>query len=576
MKKLIKIFILVLSIFIISSCQPQEDILKIDVDVKDNETFVFDDFNIEDLFIKVYIDEDIYQKVSITEDMLSEEDLQKLSSYGIHELTINYQGFTDVIVIELVAGSVVEPETFDLTIFELNDSHGYIEQNEYGKGGFSNVAKMIDDTRNKNTLDDVVLIANGDMFQGTAISNVTEGLSVIETMNEMGFDMMGIGNHEFDWGINKILRYFDNDLSNGEANFPLLNANIYERSTNQLLLNDNGKMFESIIIEKEDIKVGLVSFIDDLASSITSSFISPYEIKTDFETRAKRICSNLKDQGADVIIVNIHGGESSGVHKYDFNNIVSNLTYNGEYLVDAIVNGHTHTRQKGYIERDGVDVPVVQSSGNNQSIGRITLSIDLTTKDVIDTNVTNLSVDSTSYNKHVQDVVDRYTSLISSEIYCVAGETVTSRNQLGYWVSEVLKQATGAEIALINTGGVRTTGDITKGNNVTINNVYSFYPFDNQICLTKVKAKDIYNLLNRYEFYFATTKDLESYANSNEQIVVATVDYLYHKSYFPGNDTGIVTDFVITDMIIKELKLQDVFMPISNPNIQIEEYIKYE
>lgn len=577
MKKLNKILILILSIFVITSCQKQDDILKIDVDVVDNEVFTLDEFELEDLKLKVYIDEDVFRKISLEESMLSSEDLLKLSGYGKHEITVSYKGFTDVFVIELVAGSVVEPETFELTIFELNDTHGYIEQNEYGKGGLSNVAKIIDDERIKNSDDDVVLIANGDMFQGTAISNVTEGLSVIEAMNEMDFDMMGIGNHEFDWGIDKILRYFDNDASNGEANFPLLNANIYERSTNRLLLNEPGKMFESIIVEKEDIKVGLVSFIGDVAGSITLGNIRPYEIKLDFEERATRICSSLKDRGADVIIVNIHGGDSSGVHKYDFNNIVSNIKYNGEYLVDAIVNGHTHTRQKGYIERTGdVSVPVVQSSGNNQGIGKITLDIDLESKDVVSSNIINLNVDDTAYNGHVQEVVDRYASIISQEVYCKAGETVYSREDLGFWVAEVLRHATGASIAVINTGGVRSNGDIVKGNNVTINNVYSFYPFDNQICLTKVKAKDIYNLLNRYEFYYSCEKDLESYANSNEEILVSTVDYLYYKSYFPGNETGIVTNYVITDMIIKELRLQDVFFPISNPNVLIGEYIKYE
>ena len=226
MKRISKILILLLSIFFFTSCQPQEKILKIDVDVKDHSVFVLDEFKLEDLNIKVYVEEDLYHKVKVTKDMLSEEDFAKTLTYGTHIITINYEGFSDVIILEFVAGSVVGPEIFDLNIFELNDTHGYIEQNEHGKGGLSNVAKMIDDVRYQNTLDDVVLIANGDMFQGTAISNVTDGLSVIEAMNEMDFDMMGIGNHEFDWGINKILRYFDNDATNGEANFPLINKQI--------------------------------------------------------------------------------------------------------------------------------------------------------------------------------------------------------------------------------------------------------------------------------------------------------------------------------------------------------------
>ena len=576
MKKISKLFVFILSIFVLASCEVQESVYKIDVMLDDNSAFLIEDFSIFDYEVKVYTDDTTFYKVPITSSMLSEDDLNKLQTTGLHEITITYNGQTDVIVIELVDSVPSLSGLFDLTIFELNDTHGYIEQDEQGLGGLSNVARIIEYERNLNELDDVVLMANGDMFQGTAISNMTDGLSVIEAMNEMDFDMMGIGNHEFDWGLEKILRFFDNNEENGEANFPLLNANIYERSSNSLVTKDNGKIFESVIVSKEDVNVGLVSFIGNVSSSISYNYYKPYEIKNDIKERALRICKSLKEQGADVIIVNVHGGESSGVDDYDYNQILASLKYNDEYLVDAIINGHTHTKQKGYIKRnDGADVPVVQSSGNNQSIGKIVLTLDLETMDVVESKIENLSINTNQYDQDVQDVIDFYANKISSEVYCIAGESVTSRAKLGMWVSAVLNEATGADIAIINTGSIRSTGDIQKGNEININTVYAVYPFDNLICLTKVKASEIYNLLNKYEFYYKADKSISSYQNSNEIITVATVDYLYYKSYFPGNDTGFVTDFVIPDMLIRELRLQDTFFPISNPNILIEEYITY-
>lgn len=576
MKKLSKFLLLFLSIFVLVSCETKTSIYKIDVMLEDNSAFLIEDFSIYDYDIKVYSDEGTYQLVPITSSMISEEDLNKLQRTGLHEITVTYSGLTDVIVIELVDSVPGPAGLFDLTIFELNDTHGYIEQDEQGLGGLSNVAHIIDYERNQNDLDDVVLMANGDMFQGTAISNMTEGLSVIEAMNEMDFDMMGIGNHEFDWGLEKILRYFDNIEENGEANFPLLNANIYERSTNSLLLNNEGKIFESIIVKKEDVNVGIVSFIGNVASSISANYYKPYEIKKDIKERALRICSSLKDQGADVIIVNIHGGESSGVEDYDYNQILASLEYNGEYLVDAIINGHTHTKQKGYIKRnDGADVPVVQSSGNNQSFGKIVLTLDLETMDVVESTIQNMTINTDKYNQDVQNIVDYYASKISSEVYCVAGESVTSKAKLGIWISSVMNQATGADIAIINTGSIRSTGNLKQGNEININTVYSIFPFENMICITKVKAKEIYNLLDKYELYYKADVDLSNYKDSEEIITVSTVDYLYYKSYFPGNDSGFVSDFAVPDMLIRELRLQDKFFPISNPNIQIEEYIIY-
>ena len=167
------------------------------------------------------------------------------------------------------------------------------------------------------------------MFQGTAVSNLTEGRAVIDALNLMDFDMMGIGNHEFDWGLDKILKFFDGDDVNSEANFPLLNGNIYDKNKNKLLLLESDNMFESLIIEKEGIKIGLVSFIADLEGSINAAMLAPYEIKHDYEERSKRICQNLKEHGADVIIVNIHGGNSGGVDGYKYNQIFANITFNG-------------------------------------------------------------------------------------------------------------------------------------------------------------------------------------------------------------------------------------------------------
>ena len=59
------------------------------------------------------------------------------------------------------------------------------------------------------------------MFQGAAVSAMTRGKVVADIMNYIGFDAMTLGNHEFDWGINDIIRYHDGDEENGEANFSI-------------------------------------------------------------------------------------------------------------------------------------------------------------------------------------------------------------------------------------------------------------------------------------------------------------------------------------------------------------------
>ena len=289
---------------------------------------------------------------------------------------------------------------FDLTILEVNDLHGYIEQDDDGTGGISNMAYLIDQIRADNPLDDVVLIANGDMFQGTAISNMTYGLAVIECMNMMDFDVMGIGNHEFDWTIENILAYFDGDESNGEADFPLLNANIYLLADDTLLTVIDGNMFTYTIIEREGIQIGVISYVGNIYYSISQVVVADYYFDLDIAGSVTTIANDLRDAGVDIVIVNIHDGDSSGVEYYSVNNQLAQLkATDGTYLVDAVINGHTHSYQSGSISRtNGVAMPVVQAGGKGNAFGEIVLTIDTDTMTVTASTVQLVYVDTAGTN----------------------------------------------------------------------------------------------------------------------------------------------------------------------------------
>lgn len=575
LRRISSIICALLFLVFVSSCEFEPILVKVyipELMYEENNVFLKDEFKLENYEIVLSYDNYLVERLPLSKDMLKEGDFEKLNTPGTHSITVLYEDFSIVLTITIVENTTLGLSK--LTIFELNDTHGHIEKNN--NKGFSNVAYYVNQERNKNDLDDVVLIANGDMFQGTAISNLTEGRAVIDTMNKMDFDMLGIGNHEFDWGLNKILNYFDGNNENGEANFPLLNANIYERSSNKLVQIDGGNIFESIIVEKEGIKVGLVSFMDNLESSINATMIAPYIIKTDYTERAKRICTELKEKGADVIIVNIHGGNSSGVEKFYLNNAFANITYNGEYLVDAIINGHTHTRQKGYIERyDGLHVPVVQSSGNTQSIGKIELILDEYTNDVTSVNVSNVDVSSSYYDESVEAVVKEYQNLIGETSFCEAGETVDNKKVLGRWSTAVMRTAMDTDVAIMNTAGVRSAGYISKGQTVTINHIYEIFPFNNKIYLTKVKGSDLYKLLNNSGYYYYDSK-VELKENDDNYYTVAVVDYVFTGGYFVPNKDAILTDIGMTDLLIEELKLLEKFTPSDLSNIKTGKKYEYE
>ncbi|UKI50180.1 MAG: metallophosphoesterase [Clostridium sp.] len=124
-------------------------------------------------------------------------------------------------------GSSTTNAQSELNILTINDTHGYLETSD--SNSISKIATYMD-SYDENAL----RISVGDMFQGTGLSNLTKGKAMIEVMNAMNIDAMVIGNHEFDWGIDTILGYFDGNEENGEAKFPLLAANVVDSDSKPL------------------------------------------------------------------------------------------------------------------------------------------------------------------------------------------------------------------------------------------------------------------------------------------------------------------------------------------------------
>ena len=454
------------------------------------------------------------------------------------------------------------PKMVNVNIVQMNDIHGHIEQTN-GKNGISNAAFLIDEIRNEDEYDNTLLIGNGDMFQETALSRLSYGEVVIDCMNEMKFDCLGIGNHEFDWGIDRIFNYFDGDETNGEANFPLVNSNIYYK--NKIVTDE--KIYESVLVEKENVKIGVISLIGNVMGSINANMTVDYSFKAqsyEMESIVLDLGSKLKDKGADIIVVNIHDGESSGIDKYEPNEIIGNVKYNDKYLVDAIINGHTHTKQAGFIQRNnGNLLPVIQSNGGLATIGRIDLEYDTVNKQIADISYKHISVSSAgyNYNEKVEEIVDQYyanSKDIIEEVYC-KNESKLSRynDNLTHYAANLMMKATGATAACGNFGGFRN--DITDST-LNFSNVYALNPFDNHIILCKIKGSDLYKfLMDNQSHNYVYTEDGNFV--SDKIYTLAIIDYVYFSYYFKSYRTSEYTDTLleVRDLMIEDFRLRESF-----------------
>ncbi|MDY0063776.1 MAG: YmdB family metallophosphoesterase, partial [Bacilli bacterium] len=372
------------------------------------------------------------------------------------------------------------PET--LTIYSINDFHGDVLDED---GNFSVIGNYLMNQKQTNP-ENTVIISVGDMFQGTAISNMSNGKVVVEMMNEIGFDAMTIGNHEFDWGIEVLSSYRDG--VGFDADFPFLSANIAEKATEELV--DWAEPYA--IVEKGDIKVGIIGLIGQyLTSSISPSIIEPFEFLPEFSI-ARELAYELRtEHDVDVVILSIHSNTT-----YD-NQAYANLT--GDYQIDAVLNGHTHSLYEGELEgTDQIAMPYVQSGSSGSHIGKITLSLDENNV-VTQGQAMNLTVQANmaAENAVLSEIMNRYNEeveLIAGEIIGVAG--ITIERELGTeWAADVIKLATNQDIGLINMGGIRSSGfPIYQNDNITVGDIWEIMPFDNYVKTVKVKAEDIVNV----------------------------------------------------------------------------------
>lgn len=463
-----------------------------------------------------------------------------------------------------------------LSVLAMNDVHGYIEQDNNGRGGISNAAYKINSIRNEDDYDNTLLIANGDMFQGTGLVRMSQGEVMVDVMNEMGFDACAIGNHEFDWYLSTITNYFDGYELNGEADFPLLNANIIDNSTGKLVSIDN-EIMSSTIIDKEGVKVGVIGYIGDVAGSICYNMVKDYTFDTNFEQLVYDEGTKLKNQGCDVIVVSIHDGNADGVEYYQPNLDIANLKYNGQYLVDAVINGHTHTKQMGNISRDGgVAMPVIQSSGNLGCFSRIDLTIDMNTKKVVSTASSHVTTSSlSSYDAKVESIVDAYYEQSKDtleEVYCQTSYLSRYSTDLRNWAANVMMGATGADAAICNTGGLRSN---VEAGSFTFEKLYSLNPFDNHIILCEItgsKLKAFMDANANYEFCNTVDGDYTNVVRT-KTYKLAIIDYVYYSYYFsnyrPNTETD--TNLILRDIMAIDLRLHTTFNPSSDSSAYLSQ-----
>lgn len=397
-------------------------------------------------------------------------------------------------------------------IYYLNDFHGAILEDS-DSYGFAKIANVIM-TKKEASPQSTIFIAGGDMLQGSLLSNYYQGASVIDMLNLMELDAFVLGNHEFDWGLDVVLDYF-NPQSDApvHANFPLLAANLIEKSTGER----PDFVDPYTIIEKQGYKIGVIGTIGyGLESSIAASRVADYEFlePVEFVELYATYLRTIED--VDIVIAVNHDDSDY------YNQSVASLT--GDARVDAIYNGHSHQKYVESYQRDGMNTYIMQSGANGSALGYANLVIT----DGVLTNYTarNLSTSTESllYSKQndmetlINDYLANVADLISTNII-TSGEYL-SQVALTNYMAKIMRVKTDSDIAFHNTGGTRTA--VSSGQNMTVALAYEIFPFDNVVKTTELLGSTVKYLMGRYGY----DTEIASF-DDDTYYKVATNDYIY-------------------------------------------------
>lgn len=381
--------------------------------------------------------------------------------------------------------------TFDFYV--INDLHGKIADGDNHPGvdeltTYLEGAKIIDEN--------VVILSAGDMWQGSAESNLTHGILTTDWMNHMGFVAMTLGNHEFDWGEELI-------EENAEfAEFPFLAINIYDRTTDTLV----DYCQPSVMMDEDGIQIGIIGAIGDCYSSISAEQVQDVYFKTGGELSAlvKAESDRLRQEGADFIIYVLHDGHgqssSAAVTDISAGQLASyyDVALSDGY-VDLVFEGHTHQQ---YLSVDQYGVYHLQNRGDNKggichvevAFNTLTSSFAVTQQELISTDTyANFADDAI-----VQTLLDKYSDQLSVGTEILGTNSVCrSGDQLRQLVAELYydvgMDTWGDEYEIVLGGGfisVRSPYDLYAGQ-VRYSDVLSLFPFDNDLVLCSIKGSDL-------------------------------------------------------------------------------------
>ncbi len=384
--------------------------------------------------------------------------------------------------------SSAQDDDFELTILHTNDTHSHHEPQADGNGGAARQAAVVNQIRAEGG--NVVLLDGGDRFTGTLFHTQYKGQDQVQIMNLLGYNAMALGNHEFDNGDDVLAAFLDG------INFPALTANADFSASPDL----KDKVEPYTVLDVGGEKIGVIGLTTADAPTISSP---GDEIiwRGDYVQLVNGLAAELTEQGVNKIFLLTHTGIDVDLA------IIEQLEG-----IDVYIGGHSHTLYSNantgaageypltYTSATGEPIYYVQAGEKDIYLGRLDVAFDASGI------ITNASGDTILLSRYITPDPEmdalitelagpieelRNTPVGATTDVLLEGDRLICRVEecnLGNVIADSMRAETGAQIAIMNGGGIRASiepGDITLGEVLTVQ------PFTNLISEFEISGADV-------------------------------------------------------------------------------------
>ena len=340
----------------------------------------------------------------------------------------------------------------------------------------------------------VSTVSSGGFSSGGFVGAVSKGEQIVELMNYVGYDVVALGNHELDYGMPQMFKLTEAlDASVVCANLKNVQTGAYPYPAYKIIRYGE---VDVAYIGFTTTTTGTVTSLCDEQGNLLYSFM-----RENFYENAQYFINKARQEGADYVIALAHLGDTpkTGGHANSME-LISSTTG-----LDAVIDAHDHhvIEQQFVNNKEGRPVLLTSSGSNFQYVGQLTINTDGTLESSLINTTDGAVVADSDCQQFVEQLMEKVSengnfvvgsSEVDLTIYDADGKRIVRKQEsnLGDFCTDALRTFTGADIALVNGGGIRT--DIKRGD-ILFNDLINVMPFGDMIATGTLSGEQLLDVL---------------------------------------------------------------------------------